>query len=187
MYQGTTVGDTLYWDGTNWVIVPAHVAATLALLRQTGTGSAGGVPTWDTTHGSAQHDSTVPTSKVREIFIPLISGWDQQTTSTSYVPGDINKWSFLYTAADWDLVTFYFEVGGASVDNGANTGTYHLYDATAGAEVTDSVLTTTSTSTVRLRSGPVTFTDGHVIIVQFKTSAGTAKFQNLRIIAVQSG
>ena len=58
MYQGTTVGDTLYWDGTNWVIVPAHVAATLALLRQTGTGSAGGVPTWDTTHGSAQHDST---------------------------------------------------------------------------------------------------------------------------------
>jgi hypothetical protein len=80
MYQGTTIGDTLYWDGTSWIIVPAHVAATLALLRQTGTGSAGGVPTWDITHGSAQHDATL--SKIREI--PTHLNRYNSTTSTTY-------------------------------------------------------------------------------------------------------
>jgi len=44
----TTLGDTIYSDGTNGVRLAGNITTTRKFLRQTGTGAASAAPTWDT-------------------------------------------------------------------------------------------------------------------------------------------
>jgi hypothetical protein len=72
---------------------------------------------------------------------------------------------FLYTAANWGYTrTWYFE---ATLKATVGTARAKLYDVTAASYVTDSEVTTTSSTKTRVRSSAITLTDGHTYEVHF--------------------
>ncbi len=187
---GTTIGDLAYWNGTSWVVVAAHTAATLALLRQTGTGTVGGVPTWDATHGSAQHDSTV--SKKRVSYIPIAdlffacnAGALSDSAWKDWTDGGV-----LFNKNDFDLVTaIYFCASFYS--NSSYTAYMELYNRTDATEYTNSILSTASTSLVALKSADIKAdlpTTEKAYRIRFHTDAngGIVNMTNAYLMVVQS-
>lgn len=76
----------------------------------------------------------------------------------------------LYEGAKFDgTLTVTFEVTGYVQ---SKTGEFELYNRTDGESVSGSLLSTTSTSPVRLRSGAITLTSGKEYTVRFRNTAG---------------
>jgi hypothetical protein len=71
---------------------------------------------------------------------------------------------FLFTDANWDARTWYFE---ATMRRQAGTAQAKLYDITAGADVANSEITTVSGTMTRVRSAAITLVDGHEYEVMF--------------------
>jgi len=134
---------------------------------------------------AADIPSTFSKSKLREIHVPLYHVNAATATSTTYLP-TVGRFAFLYTAANWDSVTWYYEVV-INIDNVSNIAYAQLYDFNGGAALAGSELTTQLTVPTRLRSAALTLTDGMVLSPQWKVSAGTITFSKFALIGVQSG
>lgn len=123
-----------------------------------------------------------------EKHIPLSTGtapgrFTVSTTSGTYVetaqPGYVLIDTSKYTGA-----TFYFE---AAFKVSAGTGYATLWDNTAGAAVSGAEVTTTSTSSVRVRSGAISPTSGNTFTDRIAASGGnTCTYYGGRVIVVQS-
>ena len=92
---------------------------------------------------------------------------------------------FAYDSARWKDVDWYVEYYMR-----ADSGTFYarLYDVTAAAAVTGSDASTTSTTPVRIRVGPVTLTNGNSYRVQrgVDTALGDAgELINARLVALR--
>ncbi len=88
---------------------------------------------------------------------------------------------FLYTSAEWStILDFFFEVTMTATSNEICA---RLYDITAAAEVSGSVLATASASQVRLRTAALTLIDGHEYQAQFGTQAATGSAAGAQLIA----
>lgn len=93
---------------------------------------------------------------------------------------------FLYTAANWSGgTTFYLEVYFRAV---SGTARARLYDATTGAGVAGSEITTTGGTLTLARSGAVTLVNGHQYFLQLGTTgASVGAIRGLpRLVAVSS-
>ena len=90
---------------------------------------------------------------------------------------------FLYTAANWGAVSWFFEAYFRSTSAKALA---RLFDTTIGAEVAGSVLTLDAVPTMtRVRSPVLTLTDGHEYVAQFGTQdAGAGAMLGAHLIAV---
>ena len=89
---------------------------------------------------------------------------------------------FLYTAANWGSVSFYLEVFLQAL---SGTALARLYNQTDGVAVTNSELSTTSGSFVRLRSSALTLVDGKVYNVQFGSEdSNSGAFRGAKIVVV---
>lgn len=92
---------------------------------------------------------------------------------------------FLFTEAEWEdqgVQQWFFEAFLKAV---SGTVKARLFDATDGAEVLNSVVSTTSTSYVRARSVPLILVDGHEYCGQFGTQDGsTGRGIGFRVINI---
>jgi hypothetical protein len=89
---------------------------------------------------------------------------------------------FLFTAANWGVVTWYLQT---YLRAGVGTVKAKLFDITAAADVAGSIITTSSVVLVRLRSGPLTLTDGHEYMIKFcRTGGSSGSFIDGRLIAI---
>jgi len=78
------------------------------------------------------------------------------TTSASYTdPSTIGRMYHLYTSANWDSPTIYHD---ATIKTSAGTG-YAIISSVADSDVSDSEVSTASTSFVRVRSASFTLTN----------------------------
>lgn len=114
---------------------------------------------------------------------------DQKTVGTS------NSWtidaigctsSWYYDSAEYNPTpTAYFEATLKAASG--QTAYMRLYDATTGAAVSGSEVSTTSTSLTRVRSGAITLTSAHNYYVEYRTSsAGAGQFVNAKVILDQN-
>lgn len=90
---------------------------------------------------------------------------------------DVTGSIFLYTAVNWGAVTWYLEIVARATSAKA---LFRLYDVTAGAAVSNSVITLNAGSTgvlalpTRNRSSALTLSDGHEYRAQFGVQDGGA-------------
>ncbi len=79
---------------------------------------------------------------------------------------------FLFADAEWnDVLDFFLEV---TLRATAGVAVARLFDVTAGAPVTNSVITTTSSTSVRVRSSALTLVDGNEYQIQFGSNVSSA-------------
>lgn len=113
--------------------------------------------------------------------IPLYMNEAAAFTNTTYAT---NARRFYWDASKYTAPTIYLEIVWA-VSAGA-TGYVNLYNVTDSGVVTDSELTTTSTSIVSSRTGALSLTDLKEYSFQQKVSAGgTQTIHGIRIIIIQ--
>jgi hypothetical protein len=113
--------------------------------------------------------------------LPLYMFESAAFTNTSYAT---NARRFYWDASKYTAPTIYLEIVW-SVSAGA-TGYVNLYNVTDAGVVTDSELTTTSTSIVSSRTGALSLTDLKEYSFQEKVSAGgTVTIHGIRVIIIQ--
>jgi hypothetical protein len=97
--QGNNVGDMRYWNGTQWVIVPAGTDGQVLTVSN-------GIPTWETLC------STAPNAPVSGIHVPLATqivwNWNAVTGATGYKWNTTNSYA---TAMDMDTAVTRTETG----------------------------------------------------------------------------
>ena len=115
-----------------------------------------------------------------------LTTYERTSTSTSYELLGINYGYFNYNSTKWDgSLSVYFE---GTLKTSAGTGYLALRDLTAGGEVSNSEITTTSTSYSRVRSSALSLTSGRLHVPVIKNSgAGTTTVSDARIIVQQTG
>lgn len=109
------------------------------------------------------------------------------TTSSSYgVIENIDHQRFLYTSGNYDgTVQIFFE---ANFKTSAGTGYVALWDETAGAIVSGSEISTTSTSANRVRSSAISLTNGRNYYPVIKNNGtNTTTIYDARVIVQQTG
>lgn len=94
-----------------------------------------------------------------------------QTTSTSYVQSGSERTTI--DTSKYDGTVSYFFEAIIWTNSGAETGSAELYDDTAGAAVSSSQVSTTSTTPVRARSSSLTLTSGNRFSNRVKITTGT--------------
>lgn len=104
------------------------------------------------------------------------------TSNTSYGEGATGTKPFIFTASEWSTTTFYVEA--AISISGPYTAYVGLWDFTAGAAVTGSEVSTTSTTGATLRSGAITLVDGHKygFYIRSSSASGTAACYGLDVV-----
>jgi hypothetical protein len=107
------------------------------------------------------------------------------SSSASYADsGTINFGFFRYTSANWDgTKTIYLD---ATFKTSAGTATVGLHDSSNNL-VSNSEVTTSSASYVRVRSSAIALSDGTDYKVRVKTSSGTMIISDARIVIQQTG
>lgn len=91
---------------------------------------------------------------------------------------------FLFTSANWSESAFYLET---YIKAAAGTAYARLYDVTDTSPVTDSDVSTTSASLVRLRSSAMTLTDGKEYVAQIGVEAGdSGNVRSVKIIRIEA-
>lgn len=116
-----------------------------------------------------------------------LQGGAMSSTSTTYTSSS-NRAPFLYTAGNYDgFVYCYLEVV-MRTNNASYAATCGLAD-TSNNLITDSVITTTSTSYVRLRSNLFQLTDATAYIPRIKiaNASATCQVQQSRLFILQDG
>ena len=110
---------------------------------------------------------------------PIILQAPRSVTDTFYYTFGV---PFLYTAANWGSVTWYFEVYMKAT---SGTALARLVDDNGAALASSEVSTTTLQTYVRLRSGALTLVDGSSYRPQFgKKDMGAGAFMGAKLIAV---
>jgi len=119
-----------------------------------------------------------------EAQVIVFSYTTNTTTNAAYVqPGTIGDAYWLYTAANWDGATFYYE---ATLKTSAATG-YSQLHTVGGSALSGAEVTTTSTSFVRVRSSAITPVDGTAYKAMIKNDGGnTTSFNSSRVIIQQT-
>ena len=88
------------------------------------------------------------------------------------------------TTGQYTGATVYFEA--VIKNSGGGTTTASVYAGGGGAQVSGSVISTTAATYTRVRSGPVSLTNGTDYTVRINASSGTAYVIAARLIVVQS-
>lgn len=129
-----------------------------------------------------QDASTITNTETQHEFVSYVPGFT--TTSGSYVDlSNSAQGRFLYTSANWDgTVAIFYE---ATFKTSGGTANSQLA-TTAGSAVTDSQVTTTSTSYVRVRSIAISLVDGTEYKPQFNAGSGTTTITGSQVIIQQS-
>lgn len=124
----------------------------------------------------------------------LLASGAGETTSTTFAEPERSS-RFTYDASGFDgTVAAYFEaVGSVTAGTFLPDGEVRLYDVTAGSAITSSLLSLTSSSVDRLRSGDISvdLTEGNTLRVDFRRSGGLLSPQFhldlARLVIVQTG
>jgi hypothetical protein len=141
---------------------------------------------------SATNTTTIYDARIIVVLDGTITGFETHvpvqsllatTTSTTYGTPSTGG-NMLYTSANWDNLTVYYEAC-ISNSNGANTAYCELQD-NSGTSVTSSEVSIASTTYTRVRSGAITLVDAGVYWPAIKASATTARCSDARVIFIQT-
>jgi hypothetical protein len=133
-------------------------------------------------------DDVGPTPNVATPIEPLFIGW-QSSSSASYAEMSQAEQFYYDSSVYTGTINVYFEAV-VQIANAATSAYCELYDIAAGAVVSGSELSTTSTTRTRLRTASaITLTSGHNYAVYFKTGNASyaATVCGAKLIIEQTG